>query len=281
MVLKKIYLLSLMTLILVLLAACGQPPAVSEPTPATGGETASGGNGPIKIATDASYAPMEFMDRDQVTGFDIDFLDAVMKEAGIDYEVENVGWDTMLLSVKQGSEYQAGISAISVTEERKESYDFSLPYYESANMIVVKEGSDIQSAADLADKQVAVQAATTADTIMSELMGASNPKLKKFDSNTLAFMELDKGGADAVVADNAIIQEYIKNNPDSKLVGITDSEAFQPEYYAFLMPKGSELKAKLDPAVKAVIDNGAYEEIYEKWFGKKPDLTSLKAEMAK
>lgn len=229
-----------------------------------------------KIATDASYAPMEMMDQDNIIGFDIDFLAEVMKEAGLDYEVVNTGWDPLLTSLSTpDSEFQGAISAISITDERKETYDFSAPYYESTNMIVSKSGSGIGSALDLKDKKVAVQGGTTADELMTGIMGESNTDLKKFESNTLALLELENGGADAVVADIAIIQEYIKNHPDAKLEGVVDKENFGVEYYGILFPKGGELKAKLDPAIKTVLENGTYTEVYKKWFGEEPDTEVL------
>lgn len=227
------------------------------------------------IASDATYAPMEFMDKDQISGFDIDFLAEVMKEAGLKYEVKNVGWDTLLESVKQGNEYQGGISSVSITEERKNTYDYTVPYFESTNMIMVKEGSPIKSALDLKGKKVAVQISTTADVLMTGIMGKDNADLKKYESNAVALMELEKGGVDAVVADIAIIREYMKNNPGKKFDSIKDTTNFGAEYYAILLPKGSELKAKLDPAIKKVLENGKYTEIYKKWFGEEPKLEVL------
>ncbi|MBY3623214.1 transporter substrate-binding domain-containing protein [Acinetobacter sp. CUI P1] len=229
----------------------------------------------IKFASDASYAPMEYMDTDTIKGFDIDFIKAVMEEAGLSYEVTNTGWDTMLTSVKQGTEYQAGLSSVSITDERKETYDYSIPYFESTNMIMVKEGSDIKNALDLKDKKVAVQAATTADELMSGIMGIDNANLKRFDSNAVALMELNGGGADAVVADIAIVREYMKNNPKQNLVGIVDTENFGAEYYGILYPKGSELREKLDPAIQKVLENGQYAEIYKTWFGEESNLDNL------
>jgi glutamine transport system substrate-binding protein len=235
----------------------------------------SGSSEKIRFATDAAYAPMEFMDKDEIVGFDIDFLAAVMEEAGLEYTISNIGWDTMLESVRQGKEYDAGISSVSITDERKETYDFSVPYFESTNMILTSASSPIFNALDLLEMKVAVQTATTADIIMSELMGKDNSNLKRFESNALAILELENNGVDAVVADNMIVGEYIKNNPDKDFVGIFDSENFAGEYYGILFPKGSDLKAKLDPAIKAVIENGTYAVIYEKWFGQAPDVTKL------
>jgi len=253
---KKWYALSLITLILCSVVGCSS-------------------NDGIKFATDATYAPMEYMDKDKISGFDIDFLSEVMKEADIKYDIKNIGWDTMLESVKQGKEYKGGISSVSITDDRKETYDFSAPYFESTNMIMVRADSPVKNALDLKDLKVAVQGATTADTLMSGIMGATNSDLKRFDSNTLALLDLSKGGADAVVADVAIIREYIKNNPNTKLVGILDPTNFDSEYYGIIFPKGSDLKAKIDPAIKKIIENGKYAEIYKKWFGEAPDTSNL------
>jgi polar amino acid transport system substrate-binding protein len=181
----------------------------------------------------------------------------------------------MLESVKQGTEYSAGISAISITDDRKKTYDFSAPYFESTNMILVKEGSNIKSALDLKGKKVAVQGQTTADTLMTKIMGNGNTNLKRFDSNVLAFLELDNGGVDAAVADIAIVRDYIKNNPNKKFTGIVDKTNFDSEYYGIAFPKGSDLKAKIDPAIKTVLTNGTYTEIYKKWFGEQPNVDNL------
>lgn len=263
---KSSVVLALVASLAVVLAGCGSGNAGS----------GSGDEAAIRFASDASYAPMEFMDGDKITGFDIDFIAAVMEEAGLKHEVVNTGWDTMLTSVQQGTEYDAGISSVSITEERKQTYDYSIPYFESTNMIMVKEGSDIKSALDLTGKTVAVQTGTTADILMTGIMGVDNAKLKRFDSNAVALMELNGGGADAVVADIAIVREYIKNNPNQKLEGIVDPDNFDSEYYGILYPKGSELKEKLDPAIEAVLENGKYAEIYEKWFGESPNLDNVK-----
>jgi glutamine transport system substrate-binding protein len=265
-----------------LLAGCGaRNESGGSSEPAVSSETAASSETPVTaektyvFATDAQYAPMEYMDKDKVAGFDADFLEVVAKEANLKYELKNVGWDTLLESVKSGTEYDAAISSVSITDERKQTYDFSAPYFESTNMILTKEGSPIKSALDLKDKTVGVQGSTTADTLMTELMGKGNSKVKKYDSNAVALMDLEQGGVDAVVADMAVVTEYVRNNPDKKFNSIMDIENFGSEYYGILLPKGSELKAKLDPAIKKVLENGKYAELYKKWFDKDADTAKL------
>jgi glutamine transport system substrate-binding protein len=262
---RKGWSLALIAVLVVLVASgCGQKEK-------SGGSAAK----VYKFATDASYAPMENMDKDEIVGFDIDFLAAVMEEAGLEYTISNVGWDNLLESVKAGTEYDGGISAITITDERKQSYDFTIPYYESTNMILVKEGSDIKTALDLKDKKVAVQGSTTADELMTNILGEGNTALKRFDSNALALLELTSNGVDAVVADIAIVQEYVKNNPDKKFIAILDRDNFASEFYGIALPKGSELKAKLDPAVKTIIESDEYKDIYAKWIGGDVDTSGV------
>lgn len=260
---KKVALLFVILALAITAVACGKSDSKSGKT--------------YVIGTDATYAPMEFMDKDKIVGFDIDFLKAVMKEAGLKYEAKNIGWDALFTSVKQATEVDAGISSVTINDDRKKTYDFSAPYFESTNLIMVKKGSSIKSAADLKNVKVALQNATTADDIVSGIKGKTSAQIKRFGSNAEAFLEMDKGGAEAVVADNMIINEYVKNNPGKGYVAISD-DSFSSEYYGLLLPKGSKLKAKLDPAIKEVINNGEYAKIYKKWFGAKPDLTNLKAQ---
>ena len=270
---KKLSILVIALALVLVAAGCGKK---NDESGSSGGND-SGADVVIKVGTDASYAPMESMDKDKIVGFDVDFLDAVMKEAGLSYKLENAGWDPLFIELDKGdkSAYQAGISAVSITDERKQSYDFSIPYFESTNMILVKEDSPIQNALDLKDKKVAVQGATTAEELMKGIMGDANTNLKRFDSNTLALMELQNNGVDAVVADSAVVQEYVKNNPDKKFKAITDKTNFVPEYYGIIFPKGSDLKAKLDPAIEKVRASDEYKEMYKKWIGVEPDTSDL------
>lgn len=231
----------------------------------------------LKVVTDAAYAPFEYMDKGEIVGFDVDFLKAVAKEAGYEVDIVNVGWDPIFVEIKDKIADLA-ISAITINDDRKQTYDFSVPYFLSTNKILVPEGSDIKSAADLEGKIVAVQNGTTGQEAVESLLGANNKNIKKFENNNLAIMELNSGGADAVVADNTVVEEYAKNNPNDKLVVIEDANSFEAEYYGLMFPKGSELKAEFDAAINKLYENGTYAKIYKEWFGADPDVEDLKAQ---
>jgi glutamine transport system substrate-binding protein len=231
----------------------------------------------LRVVTDAAYAPFEYMEGDKIVGFDIDFLKAAAKEAGFELKFENVGWDPIFVEIKSKRADMA-VSSISINDERKQTYDFSLPYFLSTNKILVREDSDIKSAADLKGKVVAVQNGTTGQEAMDKLLGKNNKDIKKFDNNNLAIMEMLSGGADAVVADNGVVEVYAKNNPNEKLKVIEDSNSFEAEYYGILFPKDTDLKADFDKAIKKIVENGTYEKIYQEWFGQEPNMEMLKAE---
>jgi polar amino acid transport system substrate-binding protein len=269
---KKLKLVStvLMVALLLVLSACGTSKST---TKSTGGDAEKK---TLRVVTDAAYAPFEYQDKGEVVGFDIDFINAVAKEAGYKVKVEHVGWDPIFVELNKKIA-DIGISSITINDERKQSYDFSVPYFLSTNKILVPKDSDIKSAADLKNnKTVAVQNATTGQEAVEGLLGKNSDKIKKFENNNLAILELKGGGADAVVADNTVIEEYAKNNPNDNFVVIEDSAAFAKEFYGLMFPKGSKIKADFDKAVKAVIDNGTYTEVYKKWFKVEPDTQILK-----
>lgn len=228
----------------------------------------------LRVVTDAAYAPFEYMDKGDIVGFDIDFITAVAKEAGYEVKIEHVGWDPIFVEI-EGKQADLAVSAVTINDERKQSYDFSSPYFLSTNKILVKEGSPIKSGADLKGKVVAVQNGTTGQEAAEAILGKNSPSLKKFENNVLAIQELLAGGADAVVADNTVVEEYAKNNPQDKLVVIEDADAFEAEFYGILFPKGSKLVKEFDEALQAIFDNGTYTKVYEEWFGSKPDLDKL------
>lgn len=273
---RKFSVLAFATIFALILSACagdGQGSGASD----SNGSKSEAAKKSLRVVNDAAYAPFEYMEKGEIVGFDVDLLKALAEEAGYDYKLENVGWDPLFVEL-QNKTADLSISAISITEDRKPKYDFSVPYFLSTNKILVPEDSDIQSGEDLKGKTIAVQNGTTGDEAVAKLVGKNNKSVKKFKNVNLAIMELLNGGADAVVADNTVLEEYARNNSDKKLKVIQDDKAFVPEYYGIMFPKGSELKADFDQAINTLLDNGKYTEIYKKWFKTEPDIENLKAQ---
>lgn len=216
------------------------------------------------VGTDASYAPFESMSGEKIEGFDVDVLNAVAEAGGFKVEYVNTPWDGIFLALKNG-ERDIVASAVTITDERKETFDFSDPYFEATQMIVSKSGSGIKSLADLKGKKVAVQNSTTGDEVVSNLLGKDSGDVKRYDNMPLALLELKNGGVDAAVGDNGVVLEYVKNNGSDGLETVVDS-SFVKENYGFVVAKGNaELQKKLNEGIKKIKESGKLAEIEKKY----------------
>jgi len=241
-------------LFVIVLAACGG-----------NSEEASGteDDGKLKLVagTEATYAPMEYIDENgEIVGIDIDIVNAIAEEIGAEVEFQNIGWDPLFPAVKNG-EIDFAVSSITITEDRKEEYDFTEPYYVANQLILVPEDSDIKSFQDLKDKRVAVQISTTGHEVVKKLLGETSDQIVAPENLPLAINEMLNGNADAVVGDNAPVLEYMKSNPDVVLKTIEDDE-FKKEYYGLMVRKGNtELLDILNEGIQKIKENGKLEEI--------------------
>jgi len=243
--LKRIYLLAIIGLVLVgLLSGCGQSTEK------------------VLVATDATWPPFESINEQtkEIEGFDIDLLNAVAEKAGLEIEYVNVGFDPLLAGIAQ-CQYDAAISAMTITEERSEKMLFSDPYFEAGQVVTVQAGnSDISGKDALAGKTVGAQIGTTGAIAIEKMDGVT---LKTYDDIGLAFQDLINGQIDAVVADNPLALEYVNKN-STKLK--TAGEVFTEEYYGIAICKSNtELQAKINAGLKAVKEEGLIEELIQKW----------------
>jgi polar amino acid transport system substrate-binding protein len=219
------------------------------------------------VGTDAAYAPFESQnEKGEMVGFSIDLLNAVANKAAIEIKFINTPWEGIFNTLAQGDR-DLLISSITITEERKQSMDFSAPYFDAVQLIAVKEGSKITKFSDLEKLKVGVQTGTTGDEVVSKLQGKTSTNIRRFESTPLALKELDAGGVEAVVADNGVVVNYVKNNTSVKLKTVTDA-SFQPEQYGMAVKKGNaELLAKLNKGLADMKADGTYTKIYGKYFG--------------
>ena len=250
--------------------ACGKK---EEPPPAPAPVASAPAPAPAKVyavGTDAAYAPFESQnDKGEIVGFDIEVVQAVAKKAGIEVKFINTPWEGIFNTLAQGDR-DLVVSAVTITAERKQTMDFSDPYFDAQQLIAVKNNSKIAKFADLKKLKVGVQTGTTGDEAVTKLQGKTSANIKRFESTPLALKELEAGGVDAVVADNGVVINYVANNPGGKFKSIADKE-FVPEQYGIALKKGSaELQAKVNKALGEIKADGSYDAIYTKYFGAPP-----------
>lgn len=249
-----------------LLAGCGGGNAGGGNAP-SGGEQASGGSDKVyQVGTDAAYPPFEKMEADKITGFDIDVINAVAEAAGIKIEVKNTGWDPLFDGIDKGN-VDIGISAVTITDERKQKYDFSDPYFEATQLILLPEDSTITKVTDLKGKKIGVQTATTGEAVVKKALGDTYEGIKGYDDTPTAVDDFFNGRVDAVVADNAVLQDYAKKQTGKKFKLVKD-DAFEVENYGIMVKKGNtELLTKINEGLKKIQENGKLKEIHKQYFG--------------
>ena len=221
------------------------------------------------VATDAAYAPLEYMEGEQVVGFSRDILAAAGEKEGIKFNFVNTPFEGIFANVQKGDS-DVALASITITDERKQIVDFTDPYFEATQMIVTADkGSDIKSFADLKTRSVSVQNGTTADLILQDLQGKDSKLIRRFENMPLAFKELAAGGVDATVGDNGVVQYFVANNPGVKYNMFVDPP-FPKEQYGFALKKGRNdgLREKINKGLAAIKADGTYAKIEQKWFDK-------------
>lgn len=249
-----------------LLGACGKKKEPPAPAPVAAAQAPA----PVKVytvGTDAAYAPFESQNESgEIVGFDIEVVQAIAAKGGFEVKFVNTPWEGIFNALGQGDR-DLLVSAITITEERKQTMDFSDPYFDAAQLIAVSEKSKVAKFGDLKKLKVGVQTGTTGDEAITKLQGKNSRNIKRFESTPLALKELESGGVDAVVADNGVVVHYVANNPGGKFKTVSDKE-FVPEQYGLAVKKGNaELLAALNKGLAAIKADGTYDKVYAKYFG--------------
>jgi polar amino acid transport system substrate-binding protein len=231
---------------------------------AGGGKEPTGGMMNIVIATDATWPPMEMVDENkEIVGFDIDLMKAAAEKGGFTVEFQNTAWDGIFAGLGAG-EYDAVMSSVTITEERKETMDFSVPYINAGQILVVPQAtSGVKTLADLKGKSVGAQIGTTGSFEIEKVSGV---ELRTYDEIGLAFEDLVNGRIDALVADTPVAADFALMNPNYKGKMKIVGEPFTEEYYGVAVKKGN--KAVLDAINKgfnAVLNTNTYNKIEDEW----------------
>ncbi len=234
------------------LCACGggEEPATDETT--------------FTMGIDAEYPPFSYLGDDgEYTGFDVEICKAACDLLGWNFEVFGVNWDEKLIQLDAG-ECACVWSGMTILDSMKEAgYVISAPYYDNAQVIMVKEGSDIKSSADLAGKLVAVQLGTSGEALLAEDgdladLSATFADLITCDSFLSCFSELGGGSVDAVIVDKPVATSYAAENEGFVVL---DEMLGQEQYGIAFRSSDAELCAQMEDAVAQLVENGTYAEI--------------------
>ena len=214
----------------------------------------------VVVATDATYQPFEYLGEGRViVGYDIDLFRAIGERAGFDVQFVNQPFVGALAGLETGA-YEAIISAMTITEERAETFLFSDAYYDAGQVVAIREETtDIAQFADLAGRKIGVQRGTTGAMKAKEAAGA---ELSEYDTIDLAFMALGNGTVDAVINDEPTSRSIAAARGGFRLVGETLTE----EQYGIAMRKGAhDLAAQVNDALAELRSDGTLDRLHAKW----------------
>lgn len=219
---------------------------------ACGGGSSKGDT--LTFGTNAEFPPFEYVTSSGVIGeydgIDMAIANQIAEGNGMTAAIENMEFDSLLVALQNG-QIDAVIAGMTATDERRETVDFSTPYYTATQVMIVKEDSDITAASDMADKKICVVQGYTGEVCVQD-MGYSYEAFKK---GTEAIMELTNGKCDVVVIDSATAQKYVDDNEGLKIV--EDASAFEDEEYAIAVKKGNtEILNMINKSIEAMLADG-------------------------
>lgn len=218
----------------------------------------------LVIASDATWPPMEFVDENKnIVGFAPEMMKAIADAAGFDIEIRNTAWDGIFAGLAAGN-YDAICSSVTITEERKQTMDFSEPYINAGQVLVVaKTLNGVSSLQDMTGKRVGAQIGTTGAIEIQKVAGV---ELATYDEVGLAFEDLANGRIAGVVADNPIAADFALQNPKLKEQLKIVGQPFTDEWLGIAVRKGdTKTLALINEGLEKIKANGKLEEIAKKW----------------
>ncbi|GAB3287234.1 basic amino acid ABC transporter substrate-binding protein [Parasphingorhabdus pacifica] len=248
--------------LIAVLAGCG-----------AGGGEANGvpvvNEGQLTTCTHLPYAPFQFKQGDEIVGFDVDLMDLVAKDLGVQQEIIDTPFET----IQSGQDLSTGkcdvaAAGMTINEVREQNFDFSDPYFEATQALLTKKGSGITGFEQLRGKTLGVQTGTTGLEYAEKEAKPLGVKLRRFEDLGLLLEYVKLGKVDAGINDNGVLLDYVKQNPDLAV----PTEFDTGEQYGIGVRTGNDqMREKVNEVLAKAKQNGEYDRIYEKWFGKTPD----------
>ncbi len=214
----------------------------------------------LRVVTDATFPPMEFVKDGQRTGFDIDLVEALGKEMGRKIEWIDIDFKGLIPALQSGRADMA-MSAIYITDERRKVVDFSDPYYAGGLVVLTKKAGPVKTLKDLDGKKVSVQVGTKSVQFLKD----NYPKAERLEveKNQEMFNLAQIGRADAAVTGKPAAKLYAQSHPDMAVL----AEQITTEEYGIAIPKNQPATTQaINAALKAIKANGTYDKLVAKWF---------------
>lgn len=224
--------------------------------------------GKLKVGMEIGYPPMEYLDDDGITpiGFDVEVANVISEKLGLELEIIDTAWDGIFTSL-DSNRYDCIISAVSITEERKEKYNLTEAYIANKLVLVTAKGIEATSPEELSGLRVATQTETTADDYMKDLIdkGLDVKNYYVYDKIIQCFDELKIGRIDAVLVDSVVAAYYIGDDIDDYSIVWENDDA---EPMGICLKKGNDdLTSKIEEIIDKLYSDGTMKEISEKYFG--------------
>ncbi len=223
----------------------------------------------LRVGSDVAYPPFEYFDTDGTTpiGVDMELAQAIGDKLGCEIEIVNTAWDGIFAGLSKG-DYDVVISAVTITPDRLLDFDFSDPYIENWQSIVVMADGSVKPAspAELDGLKVGYQEDTTSDIYLTDFIAKNGINVETFEYATVmnAYDDLAAGRLDAVISDSTVAAKYIA---DSKYEQSWIQTEGEPELFGVCMPKNStELQKAVNDALAEIKADGTLDKIFNTYF---------------
>ncbi len=220
-----------------------------------------------RVATDPSFVPFEMMDQEtgEMTGFDMDIIREIGTRAGFTPNINTMDFNGIIPALQTGN-VDIAIAGMTITDERKEIVDFSDPYYDSGLQILV--GTDVEGVKeidDLSGMKIGTKIGSTSFDFLTDKFG-DDATITPYPGSADMYMALVGGSVDAVFYDAPNVGYFSQTKGEGrvKVVG----PLYEGQQYGIAFPKGSDRVAAVNEALAAMREDGTYDEIHAKWFGK-------------
>jgi polar amino acid transport system substrate-binding protein len=226
--------------------------------------------GVLTVGTDTPFPPFEIGQPPDISGYDIEVMNGIAEELGLEPEYTDTGFGTIFRDTANG-QFDTAAAASTILKPREKTVDFTDPYYEASQALLVTEGSEIQSVDDLEGAIVGAQDATTGEAYANDETAAS--EVRGYPEGPNAVTALTTGQVDAVIIDLPVAADALENIGGVEVIEEIETE----ELYGFAVaPDNDALREAMNAALATLKENGTIEALYDEYFATTPPDSVLK-----